>query len=362
MSDVAARGRSVQSIANAVHGTVHGDPDVQVFALNRIEYAKSGDLSFLSTASYAKFLGVTKASCVLVSATLDLAVPEGLTVVVVDDAYRAFVALMREFYPPLRIESGLRHATASVHPSATIHPSAAISAGCSIGEGCVVGENVQLYPNVVLYPGCTVGAGTVIHANVSCLHGTVIGTNCLIHAGAVLGADGFGYIENADGSFDKVPQVGVVQIGNDVEIGANVTIDRAAVGATSIGDRVKIDNLVHIAHNVTVGNDTAIAAQAGVSGSTRIGNRNRIAGQVGIVGHITTADDVIVEAQSGVSKTITSKGAYFGSPAKEHRTALRMEAALRQLPQLLTDVREMQQRIADLLANSEPNDESLTQP
>lgn len=358
MIDNEGRGRSARAIANLVQGQLIGDGDVQIHSLNRIEFAKPGDVTFLASPGYQKFLAVTTASCVLISKHLNVQTSPERTLIVVDDAYRAFVTLMREFYPPLRIEPGLRHPTASIHPSASVHPSAAISAGCSIAEGCVIGEHVQLHPNVVLYPGCSVGAQTIIHANASCLPGTQIGANCLIHAGSVIGSDGFGFLENADGSFDKIPQVGIVRIGDNVEIGANVTIDRAAVGATTIADGVKIDNLVHIAHNVSVGQDTAIAAQAGVSGSTRIGNRNRIAGQVGIVGHISTADDVIVEAQSGVSKSITAKGAYFGSPAKEHRTALRMEAALRQLPQLLTEVRELQQQVASLLEQQNNNDPS----
>jgi len=162
----------------------------------------------------------------------------------------------------------------------------------------------------------------------------------------VIGADGFGFFENPDGSFEKIPQVGTVVIGNDVEIGSNTCVDRAAVGATVIGNGVKLDNLIHIAHGVTLGENTAIAAQTGISGSTTLGARNRIAGQVGIVGHISTADDVIVEAQSGLMRSVTESGAYFGSPAKEHRTALRMEAALRRLPDLLREFEELKRTIA----------------
>jgi len=356
MTTYNTRSRTTGAIANAVGGELRGNDDSLIVALNRIEFATEGELAFLSTPSYAKFLAITKASCVLLSAGIDVEVPDGLCVIVVDDAYRAFVKLMHEFHPPLRIEAGLRHATAWIHPSATLHESAAVSAGCSIAEGCTVGADVQLHPNVVLYPGCHIGQGTVIHANVSCLPGTSIGTNCLLHAGSVIGADGFGFLENADGSFDKVPQVGTVHIGDNVEIGSNVTIDRAAVGATIISNGVKIDNLVHIAHNVSIGEDSAIAAQAGISGSTKIGKRNRIAGQVGMIGHISTVDDVIVAAQSGVSKSITTKGAYFGSPAKEHRTALRMEAALRQLPHLLAEVHEIQQRLSSFFETQERND------
>lgn len=359
MNSVHHSRRTVSEVAALLGGTVEGNGDAQVTGLNRVELARDGELTFVVNASYAKFLSMTAASCILVTKGVIDRAPPTKTVIWVEDAYRSFVKLMQLFYPAVALEAGLRHQSAVIHQSAQVDPTAAISAGCVVGELCVVGKNAQLFPNVVLYPGCSVGADSVIHANVSCLPGTVVGERCLIHAGAVLGSDGFGFLENSDGSFDKVPQVGTVYIGNDVEIGANTTVDRAAVGYTRIGDGVKIDNLVHIAHNVVVGDHTAIAAQAGISGSTRLGERNRIAGQVGVVGHISTADDVIVEAQSGVSKAITAKGAYFGSPAKEHRTALRMEAALRQLPQLLNEFRDMQRRLETLLSDEHDGRSSI---
>jgi UDP-3-O-[3-hydroxymyristoyl] glucosamine N-acyltransferase len=164
----------------------------------------------------------------------------------------------------------------------------------------------------------------------------------------VIGSDGFGFVERPDKSFVKIPQVGCVRIGNDVEIGANTTIDRAAMGETAIEDGVKLDNLIHIAHGVHVGANTAIAAQTGVSGSTTLGKRNRLAGQVGVVGHITTADDVVVFAQSGVSKTLAAPGMYLGSPVTEHRAALRIEAALRNLPELVHELNELRREVNEL--------------
>lgn len=334
---------SLQAIAELVSGTVVGDGNQMIGGINKLELAGDGEITFLTSSKYVKFLSVTKAAAIIVSESLvsELA-SVNANVIVVPDAYRAFVMVMNTFYPPLTLEAGLRSATAGIDSTATVDDSASVSAGCVIGQGCAIGKNVQLHPNVVLYPGCSIANNTVIHANVVCYANTVIGERCVIHAGSVIGSDGFGYIENLDGSFEKVPHVGNVVICNDVEVGANTTIDRAAVGSTILSDGVKIDNLVHIAHNVSLGANTAVAAQAGISGSAKIGNRNRIAGQVGIVGHISTADDVIVEAQSGVSKTISAPGAYFGSPAKEHRTTLRIEAALRQLPELLQQFRELQ--------------------
>lgn len=342
-------GYAVRYLADLVGGEIVGNDDVHVTGINRIEFAGPGDCTFLSNPSYAKFLTVTQAGVIIVSrALLSHELPSGRTYIITDDAYRGFVLVMQKFFPPLRMEGGLRHTSASIHPSAVVDALASIGPGCVISEGCVVGPRAQLFANVVLYPGCHVGSDTVIHANVTLGAGTRVGQRCLIHPGAVLGADGFGFFENPDGSFEKIPQVGTVELGDDVEIGANVTIDRAAVGTTRIGNGVKLDNLVHIAHNVDVGENTAMAAQTGISGSARIGKRNRFGGQVGMVGHVATADDVIVEAQSGVSKAITAAGAYLGSPAKEHRTALRLEAALRQIPRLLQDVRDLQRQIDEM--------------
>jgi UDP-3-O-[3-hydroxymyristoyl] glucosamine N-acyltransferase len=352
MSDVARRTWTAQDLCGLVDGRLVGQALIEVTGLGRMESAAPGEITFLASDKYIKFLATTRASCVIISEVLAVEIPPSVTVIVVPDAYRAFVRVMQEFFPPLRLDAGLRHSTATIHASATIDATASIGPGCVVGENCTVSAGTQLMANVVLYPDCHVGSNTIIHSNVTLYAGSRIGDACIIHAGAVLGADGFGFLEQPDGSFDKIPQVGTVRIGNGVEVGANCTIDRAAVGETVLEDGVKLDNLVHIAHGVVVGRHSAIAAQAGVSGSTRLGERNRIAGQVGIVGHITTVDNVVVEAQSGVSKAITTPGAYFGSPAKEHRTALRLEAALRHLPQLMVELRELQRRIDELTSDN----------
>jgi UDP-3-O-[3-hydroxymyristoyl] glucosamine N-acyltransferase len=339
---------TVQELAALVGGTVHGAADTVITSLNRIEYAQQGELTFLSNEKYVKFLELTKASCVLISASFNEVPTDGRTYIVTDDAYRSFVLIMQRFFPPVSMERSSRHASAIIHPTATIAPTAAIGPGCVIGENCTIGDDVQLYANVVLYANVSVGNGTVMHANVVCCNGVRIGQRNLIHAGAVIGSDGFGFLENPDGSYEKVPQVGIVITGDDVEIGANTTIDRAAVGATRIGNGVKLDNLVQIGHNVEIGENTAIASQAGIAGSAKLGKRMRVAGQVGIIGHINIGDDVVIFPQSGVSKALAGPGHYFGSPAKEHATALRMEAALRQLPTLLQEFRELQRQLEEL--------------
>ncbi len=352
MSTAQAPSLSVAEVAALVHGTVLGNADRRVTGINRIESAGPNEATFLSNVKYVKFLNVTSAGCVIVSKGLvddaSFEQPADKSLIVADDAYRAFVKVMQVFFPPTVMEPGVRAATAVIDPTAEVDPTASIGPGCIIARGCRIGKNVQLFGNVALYPNVEIGHHTVVHANTTICTGTRIGQRGIIHSGVVIGADGFGFFENPDGSFEKIPQVGVVVIGDDVEIGSNTCIDRAAVGTTTIGNGVKLDNLIHIAHGVTLGEHTAIAAQAGVSGSTSIGKRNRIAGQVGVVGHITTTDDVIVEAQSGLSKSVTEPGAYFGSPAKEHRTALRMEAALRRLPELLREVEELKRIVASL--------------
>lgn len=338
---------SVAELAQRVNGVVAGDSSCRILGLGSIEDAGVGEITFLANDAYIKFLAITHASCVLVGVE-NAAHVRSASHIIVEDPYLAFVHVMQAFFPPKAMDPSTRSSSATIALSASVDASASIGPGCVVGEECVLGRDVQLVANVVLYPGTIVGAGTVIHANVTCYDSTTIGERCIIHAGAVVGSDGFGFLENPDKSFIKIPQVGCVHIGDDVEIGANTTIDRAAVGATVVENGVKLDNLVHIAHGVHIGEHTAIAAQTGVSGSTRLGRRNRLAGQVGVVGHIATADDVVVYAQSGVGKNVTQKGIYFGSPIKEHLTALRIEASIRQLPTALQELRDIQRQLAEL--------------
>ena len=342
------RTKTTKELAEIVGGELIGRGDIQIASVGRIEHACSGEISFVVNERYAKFIPLTKASCILVPRDLPLEEHPDRAFIRVEDPYRAFNRMLTLFAPPTEYHPGFRGATAFISPTARISDSAYIGEGACIGERCVIGDHAVIHANVTLYCDVKVGKNTVLHSGVVCYEGTVLGSDCIIHAGTVIGADGFGFLENKDGSFEKIPQLGNVVIHNEVEIGANCTIDRATLGSTVIGTGVKIDNLVHVAHNVSIGENTAIAAQTGISGSTRIGERNRFAGQVGIVGHISTANDVIVQAQSGISKTIKNKGQYFGSPAKEHAVTLKMEAALRQLPQLLQEFRELKQRVHEL--------------
>lgn len=324
-------------VARSIGASVVGDSALVITSLASLQDAHEGSLSFYGSTSFKDQFLVTRASCLLVRAS-DVALSPCSTMIVVDDPYRSFVSVVSAYVQPSRMPEGMRAADAEVSATAQVHTSASIGPGCVIGEDCIIGARAQLVANVVLYPRTVIGDDTVVHANVTMYTDTQIGYKCIIHAGAVIGSDGFGYVQQPDGSYLKIPQVGNVVIGDEVEIGANVTIDRAALGSTRIGSGVKIDNLVQIAHGVVVGEHTAIAAQAGISGGAVIGKRNRIAGQVGIAGHVSLADDVVVMGQSGVTKSITASGVYSGTPAQPHARQLRNDAAMR-------DILQMQQKI-----------------
>ncbi len=340
-------------IAQYLGGTLCGDPAVVVTALNRIEDARAGELTFVQNAYYTRYLAQTEASCVLVPVDFSAVPRSGQAFIKVENPYRAFVALMPLFVPQPEPSWGFRHPTALIDPTAEVAPTASIGPYCVIGPRCRIADRVVLHPLVVLYEEVTIGEGSLLHAGVVCYPRTVIGKRCILHAGVVLGADGFGFWELPDGQLEKIPHVGNVVLEDEVEVGANTTIDRSLAGSTVIGKGTKLDNLIHIAHNVTIGEHTAIAAQAGISGSVRLGRRNRLGGQVGVVGHIRTADDVVVEAQSGVSKSLLMPGRYFGSPARPHFVALRHEAALRQVPELIRQVQQLRQELDELRSRFE---------
>ncbi len=345
--------RTVKEIAAAVGGKIIGNPDFVVRGLSRIEDAQEGDLSFIAHSQYVRYLATTAASVIVISEHFTIPADLDKIFIVVPDAYRAFAKVLSLYASPPEYLPGFRHHTAVIDPTATIAESAYIGPYVVIGQEAIIDEDAVLVAHITIGAKVKIGEKTILHPGVVCYPDTQIGRRCIIHAGVVLGADGFGYIENSDGSFEKIPQIGNVVIEDDVEIGANTTIDRATVGSTVIGRGTKIDNLVHIAHNVSIGEHSALAAQTGIAGSTAIGKRNRFGGQAGVVGHITTADDVIVEAQSGVSKTLRQPGAYFGSPAKPHLQALKMEGALRQLPEILREFRELKQQVQQLMEQSQ---------
>ncbi|MCR4438406.1 MAG: UDP-3-O-(3-hydroxymyristoyl)glucosamine N-acyltransferase [bacterium] len=338
---------TLADIAARVGGTVTGDGQVRITGLGKIQDARQGELTFLANPKYAKFVPSTRASAIILGQDFQGECP--IPAIRVKDPYLAFLRAVLLFHPP---EETL---PAGVHPAAAVDPSAELGEGVAIGPLAVVGRNVRLgrnvkvYPCVVLYPNVTVGEDSVIHANVTVREGVQIGRRVIIHSGAVLGADGFGFVFQED-HYEKLPQTGTVIVEDDVEIGANTTIDRATLGATILRRGAKLDNLIQIAHNVEVGEHTVIAAQAGISGSTRVGKRVKIGGQAGFVGHLTIGDDATIGAQAGVAKDVPAGMFVIGYPAREMASYHRSLAALARLPELIKKVRQLEKELEELRA------------
>jgi UDP-3-O-[3-hydroxymyristoyl] glucosamine N-acyltransferase len=268
----------------------------------------------------------------------------------VPDPYSAFATLLAKYQEMIAQQMTGIQEPAYIAKSATLGENVFVGAFAYVGENVRLGNQVKIYPNVYIGNNVTIGEGSILHPGVRIYHDCVVGKNVSIHAGTVIGSDGFGFAPQADGSFKKVPQIGNVVIEDNVEIGANSTIDRATMGSTLIKSGAKLDNLIQVAHNVEVGHNTVIAAQAGVSGSTKIGNNVMIGGQAGIVGHIQIADSVKINAQSGVSKSIkVPHSAVTGSPAFDYTSALRSQAVTRNLPELEKRIIELENLVRQLL-------------
>jgi UDP-3-O-[3-hydroxymyristoyl] glucosamine N-acyltransferase len=342
---------SATQIAMLVNGKTEGDPNASVESFGKIEEAVKGQLAFLANPKYEEYLYTTGASVIIVNETLELKQPVGATLIRVADAYTAFASLLTK-YQEIEAQqlAGIQEPS---YISATVKMGEKVFIGAFayLGEGVVIGDQVKIHPQVYIGNNVKIGDHSVLHPGVKIYHDCVIGRNVTIHAGSVIGSDGFGFAPQADGSFKKVPQIGNVQVEDYVEIGANAAIDRATIGSTIIRSGAKLDNLIQIAHNVEVGHDTVIAAQAGVSGSTKIGSNVMIGGQAGIVGHIQIADGARINAQSGVSKSIkTPNTAVTGSPAFDYTSALRSQAVSRNLPELEKRLKELEDLIKTLMA------------
>jgi UDP-3-O-[3-hydroxymyristoyl] glucosamine N-acyltransferase len=341
---------SAAQIALLINGKLEGDPNAAVGAFGKIEEAVSGQLSFLANPKYEEYLYTTGASVIIINETLELKQPVAATLIRVSDAYSAFASLLTK-YQEIEAQqlTGIQEPS-YISKSARLGDKVFIGAFAWLGEDVVIGNHVKIHPQVYLGNNVRIGDNTVVHPGVKIYHGCVIGAGVTIHAGSVIGGDGFGFAPQPDGSFKKIPQIGNVLIEDGVEIGANVTIDRATIGSTLIRKGAKLDNLIQIAHNVEIGNDTVIAAQAGVSGSTKVGNGVMIGGQAGIVGHLQIADGARINAQSGVSKSIKTRGsAVTGSPAYDYTSALRSQVISKNLPELKQRLKELEDQIKQLL-------------
>lgn len=345
---------SAAQIAMIIGGRVEGTPDVSVDSFGKIEEAKAGQLAFLANPKYEDYLYTTGASIIIINETQELKTPLSATLIRVADAYSAFATLLARYQQMVSQQMTGIQEPVYIAKSAKLEQDVFVGAFAYIGENVVVGNNVKIFPNSYIGDNVKIGDNVMIHPGVKIYHDCVIGKNVTIHAGSVIGSDGFGFAPQEDGTYKKVPQIGNVVLEDNVEVGANVTIDRATMGSTIIRTGAKLDNLIQIAHNVEVGTNTVIAAQAGVSGSTKIGNNVRIGGQAGIVGHISIADGSLINAQSGVSKSIkTPNSLVTGSPAHDYTSTLRSQAVFRNLPILEKRITELENTIKQLMAEKE---------
>jgi len=341
--------KTLNELAQIVGGRVAGDGNIVITGASGIKEAVAGDITFLANPKYGSLLDKTSASAVVVSdGTQSSAKP----LILVDNPSLAFVKIISLIIPDQSSHPQ------GIAPTALIGKNVSLGKGVSIGPYAVIGDNVEIGDKTIIYAGCFIGHGTkigghtLIYANVSIRERITIGSQVIIHSGAVIGSDGFGFV-TVKGAHHKIPQVGTVEIGDNVEIGANTAIDRARFGKTIIGAGTKIDNLVQIAHNVVIGENALIVAQAGVSGSATLGNNVILGGQAGLVGHINIGDNAIVTAQSGVAKSVPADTMVSGYPARPFMTTQRVNASMQNLPKLFESVKALKIKVQELEARLE---------
>lgn len=337
--------KNLKDLAEYLDGRVIGDEQARVSGIASLDDAKEGEITFLANPKYAAKVASTRATAVILPPGGD---GHGKNVIEVKNPYLAFAKLLTLFYvQPFRacgvMPGAFVGANVSMGPEVTIHP------GASVADGVKLGNRVTIHPGVVLYEGVEVGDDVTLHANVTVREGCRIGNRVTIHSGTVIGSDGFGYAPDGRGWY-KIPQIGIVVIEDDVEIGANAAIDRAALDVTLIRRGTKIDNLVQIAHNCVIGENCMIVSQVGISGSTRLGEHVTLAGQVGVAGHLEIGDNVMVGAKSGVPGNLPANGMYSGIPVIPHREWLRAMGTVPKLPELRKTLGELEKRVQELEA------------
>jgi len=336
--------KTIKEIAELIDGEVIGDDNIVITGVSGIKEAGEGDITFLANPKYFPLIERTRASAIITPR--DSKFTER-TIIRTDNPSLAFAKIVSLISP-----CEVTHPK-GIHPSAIIGKDACLGKDVGIGPYTIIEDNVSIQDKTIIYAGCYVGhhtkigSNTLIYPNVSIREHVSIGNRVIIHSGTVIGSDGFGFV-TIEGLHHKIPQVGTVEIEDDVEIGANVTIDRARFDKTLIGRGTKIDNLVQIAHNVVIGENSIIVAQAGISGSTIIGKGATLAGQAGLVGHITIGDGAVVAAQAGVTKSVPANTTVSGYPAKPHNVAKRVNACLQNLPRLYNIVAELKKKITEL--------------
>ena len=337
---------SAKQIASFIGGKVEGDENATVNSFAKIEEGKKGAISFLSNPKYLHYIYDTESSIVLVDNNLKLDKPVATTLIRVDNAYEC-VAKLLQLYESYKPKKKGVDPLASISQTAKIGNDVYIGAFACIGDGATIGDGTQIYPHAVIGDNVEIGNNCTLYPNTTIYQGCKLGNNVTIHAGSVIGADGFGFAPNADG-YDKIPQIGIVTIEDNVEIGANTCIDRSTMGSTVIRKGVKLDNLIQVAHNVEIGENTVMSAQVGIAGSTKIGAWCMFGGQVGIAGHSNIGDKTFLGAQSGVPGNIKGNQTLIGTPPMEPKAYFKSQAIFRKLPELYKEINELKKEIEEL--------------
>jgi UDP-3-O-[3-hydroxymyristoyl] glucosamine N-acyltransferase len=332
---------TLQELAERLGCSIRGDGSIEVIRVRPIEEAKAGDLTFVASAKYAAHLSTTRASAVIVAPSVDTILPS----LVSNNPYLTFAQAVGMLHPQDRPAAGV-HSSAQVDASAIIGPDVHVGALAVVGPRVRVGARTIIHPHVTLYANVEVGEDCVLHSGAQVREGCRLGNRVVVQNSATIGGDGFGFARDDSGRHHKIPQIGVVIIEDDVEIGALAAVDRAALGETRIGRGTKIDNLVQVAHSVVVGEDAILCSQVGIAGSSKIGSRVTLAGQVGVADHVAIGDDVIVTAQSGIPNEVSSGARVSGYPAIESRTWLKSMVVIPRLPEILKRLRELERLVA----------------
>jgi len=338
-------------IAHFIGGSIEGDPNASVSRGAPIEAAQVGEFTFLDNPKYEDYAYTTQASILLVSNQFQPEKPVTPTLVRTHDVRTALATLLKIIDQANNANGAAISDKASIHPEAKVGPGTEIGVFTVVEQGAVIGSNCKIYPQVFIGRNARIGDNCTLYPGVRIHFDCEVGNNCILHANAVIGADGFGFAPQPDRTWTKIPQVGKVVLEDNVEVGASSCIDRASLGSTIIHSGAKLDNLIHIAHNVEVGHNSVLAAQVGIAGSTQLGDNVRVGGQVGFSGHIKIADGTQIQAQSGLASSIETPGtAVFGSPAMGYRDFIKSHVVFKQLPELQRKVIELERKLAEILA------------
>ena len=338
----------VRDIAAYLTGALEGNPDAEVENIADIQGAKGGDLTFLSNPKYESFLYSTEATAAIVSEKLELKKPVSATLIRVEDPYGSFTRVLEMVEQTLIVEKKGIEQPSHIDETAQLGKDVYVGAFAYIGKGATIGDRVKIYPNCYVGEGVDIQADTILYPGVSIHYGVKIGAHCTIHHGAVLGSDGFGFAPQPDGSYRRIPQLGTVILEDRVSIGANTTIDRATFDATVIKEGTKLDNLIMVGHNCSVGEHTVMAAQVGLAGTTHVGAKCMFGGQVGVGGHLTIADGSKLGPMAGVMSSIKEENrSWVGAPVMDSKEFFRMTASLRKVPELIKQVRELEKKLGE---------------